>query len=101
MLNFPTATEVRYHWFLTGLLEDIEEACRTRFVEFLDITLSNRYLEEYLVSKGFTLVGIRYEYNENKEWGFWGRTDGDGICMTRIIWGDVDWAMAHNGDYRA
>lgn len=98
--QYPTAFEVRYRFLLDNIYEQIDAS----ILNFIDITLGNDDVIQYLEEKGFIIIDIRYEYkninNENK-WGFFGRTTGDGTCVTkRIIWGDVNMCMKMYGDFR-
>lgn len=92
--QYPTAFEVRYRFILDDIYKKIKESRDN----FIDVTLGNNEVIQYLEEKGFVVIDIRYEYKK-KQWGFFGRTTGDGTCVTRIIWGDVTMCMGMYGDF--
>ena len=96
--HYPTAIEVRYRF----ILEDIYAKINKSSLHFIDITMYNSDVIKYLENKGFVIVDIRYEYNidnDSKTYGFFGRKKGDGHCLCRIIWGDVDRCMEMYGNF--
>lgn len=101
MLNFPIAVEMNHFHFLQDLKEKIEHVARYRYAKFVDYGMPcNDEIKKYLEDRGFTVVEIRYE-NSCGEYGFWGRTDGDGDVAIRIIWGgDPKVVMNTFGDCR-
>jgi hypothetical protein len=77
-----TAIEMKYRF----LLANLEESMLKRRDGYIDVTLCNDELENYLRSLGYDVKYIRYEFNTHNEWGYWGRDTGDGAIMTRISW---------------
>lgn len=97
--QFPTAFEMEYRFLLQNLHEDMLKAR----MPFVDITLCNREVEEYLRNKGYILKELRYDYKKTEkgdEWGFWGRTSGDGHVLLRVMWNDHDQYRNAFGDFR-
>ena len=92
---FPTAQEVYYKWILADILNKINKSNQN----FIDITLCNDRINDYLTNKGYVLKELRYEYKDNI-FGFWGRTSGDGHCLLRISWGDSKFDLSQEGDFR-
>ncbi len=98
--QFPTAFEMDHRFFLQNLQEKMENSR----LPFIDITLCNHKIEQYLKDKGYTLMELRYEYKDTekgKEWGFFGRTTGDGHCLLRIMWNDHEVYRNTFGDFRS
>lgn len=91
--HYPTASEVRLRFHLDIIYNKIE-ASRDGFI---DAIISNE-TATFLKERGFSLFDIRYEYGVAG--GFHGRTDGDGRCLTRIIWGDVEYCMRQYGYFK-
>ena len=95
--QYPTASEVRYK----NILDDIYEKIDTSRDGFIDITLSNSCILDFLKEKGFLTFRVMYEYNENREYGYFGRTKGDGHVLMRIIWdSNIDFVLETYGDFR-
>lgn len=99
-MNFPNADEVYYEHILNNIKESIIKA-RIKHNDFFDMTISNTRIINYLISKGYIVKEIRYEYKSGSiNYGFYGRTCGDGNCFMRIIWGDEQYCMSQLGDFR-
>lgn len=99
-MDFPTADEVMYENILNNIKESIIKA-KIMYNDFFDMSLCNQRIIDYLISKGYIVKEIRYEYEEGViNYGFYGRTCGDGYYLMRIIWGDEKHCMSQFGDYR-
>lgn len=79
-----TAIELRYRSLLKGLENQMIEASR-RCEEFIDLTLCNHEVTDYLISLGYKIKEVRYETIDG-EYGYHGRDTGDGTVKTRISW---------------
>ena len=86
MFYFPTAAELRYKNLLETILEQMEKARRHYCADFIDITLGNDVVINYLIEKGYNVKELRYEY-KNNVYGYYGRQVGDGSVLVRISWG--------------
>lgn len=84
-MNFPSAIEVKYNNLLNNIKEYMLKA-HMQGLSFIDITLINQEVTNYLNKKGFCCNEIRYEYDKNNRYGYHGRMKGDGICIMRIGW---------------
>jgi hypothetical protein len=76
-----TAFEMKYKY----LLKNIEEKMLESYQGFIDMTLCNHEVEDYLKSKGYSLQEVRYERIDGV-YGFHGRLTGDGEIKMRISW---------------
>lgn len=97
--HYPTAFEIKYRFILDNIYEEMYNSRNG----FIDTTLGNNEIVNFLKEKGFTVIDIRYEYKTisgTRKYGFYGRQIGDGHIITRIIWGDVKECLEQYGDFR-
>lgn len=93
--KFPTAFEMQYRFLLINIREKIEASQ----LPFIDITLENKDVISYLEGLGYLVQPLRYEYKDGV-YGFYGRRDGDGDTLRRILWEHSPQYRNMWGDYR-
>lgn len=77
-----TAFEMKYRYLLASIEEQM---VKSSWDNFIDVTLCNHEVEDYLKRKGYKLQEVRYE-RINGVYGFHGRLTGDGEVKMRISW---------------
>lgn len=85
MFYFPTAAELYYKDLLENLLDQMKKARSHYYADFIDVTLGNNTVINYLIEKGYNVKELRYEY-KNNVYGYYGRQAGDGSVLVRISW---------------